>query len=244
MTAPVLEVCDVSLAFGGLLAVDEATFSVAAGEVLALVGPNGAGKTSMFNLIAGLYAPQRGEIRFDGRSLRGVPVHERLRLGMVRTFQNSRLLPDLSVRENVLLPLAGLCPLAEARRRARAALEEFGLTPKADVRPAELSTADRKVVEFCRALACEPRLLLLDEIFSGLTDEEIGHYLEFVVAANRRGVTVLLVEHLMQVVRRVAARVIVMNYGRLIAVGAPDVVLAKTEVVEAYLGRKLTGARH
>jgi ABC-type branched-subunit amino acid transport system ATPase component len=163
---------------------------------------------------------------------------------MARTFQNSRLLQELTVHENVLLPLATLFPLAEARRRASARLDDFGLAGKADLRPSELSTADRKVVELCRALAAEPRLLLLDEIFSGLAEEEIHRYLAILLAANRRGITLLLVEHLMRVVRQVAQRVLVMNYGRLIAGGQPDAVLADPTVVEAYLGKKLFDARH
>lgn len=241
--APILEVRDVSLAFGGLRAVDRVSFAIERGGIVALVGPNGAGKTSLFNLIAGLYVPDSGEIRFDGRSLRGVGVHQRVRLGMSRTFQNSRLVADLTVRENVLVPLATLFPFSDARRRADAAIADFGLGPKADMHPGELSTADRKVVELCRALAWEPVLLCLDEIFSGMTDEEIGHYLGFLLNATERGVTLFFVEHLMQVVRRVARHVLVMNFGQLIAKGDPEEVLTDPVVVEAYLGRNVLHAR-
>ncbi|MFH5923106.1 ABC transporter ATP-binding protein [Roseomonas xinghualingensis] len=238
-TAPLLRVEGLRRAFGGLVAVDGLSFTVHPGEIVGLLGPNGSGKTTALNLISGALAPDAGRVVLDGRDVTGLPAHRLTRLGIARTFQLVRVLPGLSLNENVVAGLAfGREPAwgAEARSRAATLLTRVGLGGR-DNQPASILTyGDQKRLELARALALSPRLLLLDEWLAGLNLTELRGGIDLIASLRDEGCTVLMVEHVMDAIRALANRCVVMNAGQHIAEGPPAEVLADHAVIQAYLG--------
>jgi len=233
----VLEVCDLSKAFGGLKAVDEASLEVRAGEIVGLIGPNGAGKTTLFAAIAGFHKPDSGKIAFEGHDITGLPPHKICAAGMVRTFQITQPFAKISVRENIMVgAYFRTADRAEAERQAETVAAQVGMKDQLDQLGADLTVAGRKRLELARALATGPHLLLLDEVMAGLNPTEIDDIVAIVHGIRASGVTILLIEHVMQAVISLAERVYVLNQGRMIAEGTPAEIAADAQVVEAYLG--------
>jgi len=245
---PLLECRGLSRRFGGLVAVDAVDLAVEPGEVRAVIGPNGAGKSTLFNVITGVLAASDGEIRFAGERITGLPVHRVIQKGVARTFQLTHLFPALTARENVRIaaqarhadrwrPLAGGALFAATGEAADAALALMRLSEVADVKAGLLSHGNQRLLEIAMALAQRPRLLLLDEPTQGLSVEETDQavrILRDMLAAG--GLTVILVEHDMEVVFRLADQITVLHRGRVIADGTPDAIKANAEVQSAYLG--------
>ncbi|OZI74879.1 ABC transporter ATP-binding protein [Bordetella genomosp. 12] len=241
-----------SRAFGGIQAVQDVTLSVAPGEIVSVIGPNGAGKSTLFNLLTGVTQPDAGRIDFAGQRIDRQPPQRRVRLGMARTFQNLQIFPELSVLENVLVGrhvrtrsgfVSGLLGLPLTRREREsdaslgmALLEELGLADQAGKLAASLSYGDAKLMEIARAMASEPRLLLLDEPMAGLPAEAVARVVAAIRALNTRGVAVLLVEHNVHVVMSLSEHILVLNNGRPISEGPPQRVRHDPAVIEAYLG--------
>jgi len=249
VTEPLLRVENVSKRFGGLLAVDNASLAVEAGRITALIGPNGAGKTTLFAMIAGFLRPSGGRIIYDGADIVGEPPHRLARRGIARTFQIVQPFAGLTVRENIAVG-AHLSRASRAAALAAASevADEIGLGPQLDRSSAALTVAGRKRLELARALAIGPRLLLLDEVLAGLNPSEIRDMLPVIRKIRDRGVTILMIEHVMQAVMSLAERVFVLSEGRVIAEGEPAAVAADPRVIEAYLGHgaasRLAGAAH
>jgi branched-chain amino acid transport system ATP-binding protein len=238
-----LSLRDVTRRFGGVTALHELSFDVARGEILGVIGPNGAGKTTLLNCVSGVHRLDSGEIRFDGRSLRGLAPHRVAGLGIGRTFQVVKPFASMTVRENAAV--GALFGSSSARPRTRQAfahademLELVGLAAKRLLPVASLTVPDRKRLEVARALCTRPRLLLLDEVMAGLNAVEVDAALEMVRAVHSRGVTIVLIEHVMRVIVGVCQRVIVLHLGRHLAEGRPEEVLTDERVIEAYLGEK------
>ncbi|MDB5359899.1 MAG: transporter ATP-binding protein [Rhodospirillales bacterium] len=253
-----LQLSGVSKRFGGLKAVNEVSFSVEAGEIFSLIGPNGAGKTTLFNLISAIFKPSGGSIRFEGEDITGRPTYALARLGIARTFQNLAVFKHESVVNNLLVglhthlganPLSALAFWGPARReeiRARERVEEIieflEIEDIRDLPVGTLSYGLQKRVELGRALAIDPKLLLLDEMVSGMNQEEREDIARFILDLKEQlGVTIMMVEHDMGIVMDISDRVCVMNHGLKIAEGAPAVVAADPAVIEAYLGTRREG---
>ncbi len=225
--------------FGGLRAVDEVSFSMDRGEIVGLLGPNGSGKTTLINLVSGALPATSGEVRLDGQRLTGLPRDRIARAGVARTFQLVRILPSLSLMENVMITAVfgrhahwG----AEARQVAEGALEMVGLADKADAVAGELTYIDQKRLELARALAAEPEILLLDEWLAGLNPTELAEGVALIRRLHEGGLTILMVEHIIDAVRALCPRVVVMNSGELIADESTEAALSDPAVVSAYLG--------
>ncbi|MCM8745265.1 branched-chain amino acid ABC transporter ATP-binding protein/permease [Thermomicrobium sp. CFH 73360] len=234
-----LEVQGLRKAFGGIVAVDDLSFTIREGEVFGIIGPNGSGKTTVLNLISGVYEPDRGKILFLGRSLAHKAPEEIARAGIARTFQLVRIYPALTCLDHVVpAALFGghVRSLGEARVYARELLEELGMGQFIHVPAGQLNFIDQKRLELARALALRPKLLLLDEWLAGLNPSEMLIGMELIESLRGRGTTIVLIEHLMQAVRRLCDRCIVMSFGQKIAEGTPEEVLAHPEVVRVYLG--------
>ena len=230
-----LEVRDVTLRFGGIVALDGVSFDVEEGQISGLIGPNGAGKTTAFNVITRLYRPDSGDVRFDGVSLLKQPAFKIVRTGVARTFQNIQLFRTMSVLENVLVGAHGRGRNA-GTAEALEVLDVVGLRDRAYFPAAALPYGIQKRVELARALATKPRVLLLDEWLSGLSPGELDGGMSVVWSLAAQGIAVILVEHVMTAVRALCSRVVVMNAGVKIAEGPPGEVLRDAEVIRAYLG--------
>jgi branched-chain amino acid transport system ATP-binding protein len=229
-----LEIRNVTVRFGGHVALDDVSLSAAPGEVTGLIGPNGAGKTTLFNVVTGLLAPQRGSVRLDGEDVTRLAPYRRARRGLARTFQRLELFGLLTVRENVELAVS-----VRGRRPGPGtgeALDLVGLSDMADVRADELPTGKARLVELARALATGPRALLLDEPASGQDESETEAFRRVLLAVAAAGIAVVLVEHDVQLVMRTCARVHVLDFGQVLAVGTPSEIQANRAVLDAYLG--------
>ena len=238
MTEPLLRVENVSRRFGGLLAVDQASLTAEAGQITALIGPNGAGKTTLFSIVTGFQPPSHGRIVFDGADITGVPPHRLARRGIARTFQIVQPFAGLTVRENIAVGAHLSRPArADALMAAGDVARAVGLDTSLDRPASSLTVAGRKRLELARALAIEPRLLLLDEVLAGLNPSEIRDMVPVILAIRDRGITIVMIEHVMQAVMSLAGHVFVLSEGRIIAEGSPQTIAGDPRVVEAYLGK-------
>ena len=254
MSKNILETQGIGIQFGGLKAVNNVNFTAGEGEITALIGPNGAGKTTLFNLIAGFYAPTAGKVFFKGEDITSLKPYQRTRIGLARTFQNINLFADMSVMDNALVgqhcrmtydPISAMLSLPNKHKQEKASRKEvmemldfMGLSDVAEEKAGSLSYGKQKNLEIARAMATKPELLLLDEPASGLNTQELDQLSQRVLAMRDRGITVVLIEHKMDVVMTISHKVMVLNFGETIAVGPPEAVSADPHVIEAYLGKE------
>ena len=225
--------------FGGLTAVREVSLEVREGDLLGIIGPNGAGKTTLFHMISGYYRPDEGRILYEGRDVTGLPPHAICRLGLTRTFQIVKPFGNLSVRDNVMIgALTRLRHVREARREAERVIEICGLSAHAEARAKELPIGLRKRLEVARALATKPRLLLLDEVMAGLNATELAGIIELIRRLHADGLSLIIIEHIMAAMMRLAQRIAVLHHGEKIAEGTPAEITRDRRVIDAYLGEE------
>ncbi len=242
----ILQVENVSRHFGGLVAVSDVTFDVPEGQILGLIGPNGAGKTTLFNVINGVYPATEGRYIFRGQDVTGLKTYQMAHLGLARTHQVVKPLNELTVRENAMV---GACFGHEGNNLARAAgiadevLEFVGLAERADQLAGSLNIAQKKRLELARALSARPYLLLLDEVLAGLNSSEITDMLDTIRKIRDRGITIIMIEHVMHAIMNVSEHILVLNFGKLIAEGTPEEIVNNEQVIEAYLGDPKLAAR-
>ena len=235
----ILQVSGVSKRFGGLQALSNVTFDLPEEQILGLIGPNGAGKTTLFNVINGVYSPEKGRVTFKDEDVTGKAPYDLARRGLARTHQIVRPLNDMSVRENVMV---GACfgrqnrPLGDAAAIAEEVLAFVGLSERADQLAGSLNVAQKKRLELARSLASRPFLMLLDEVLAGLNPSEITTMVETIEKIRQQGVTIIMIEHVMHAVMNVSDRIIVLDYGQQIAEGTPEEIANNERVIEAYLG--------
>jgi branched-chain amino acid transport system ATP-binding protein len=238
--------------FGGLAAVSNVSFNVEEGQIVSIIGPNGAGKTTLFNLITNVFPPTSGEIIFKGRNISGMQSHMISALGIARTFQNVGLFKEMTALENIMVGLHGIASYGfisavlklpwmkknenVIRERALIALEKIHLEDKTNMRAANLSYGDQKLLELARATVVDPTLLLLDEPGAGLNETEKENLIQLILEMNKQGITVFLVEHDMGIVMRISNKIVVLNFGEKIAEGKPEEISRNVEVIKAYLG--------
>ena len=236
---PFLEVREIGKSFGGLQAVKHLSFTVEPGEILGIIGPNGAGKTTAFNMIAGFFPPDTGEVRFRGEKIAGLRPWDISRRRIARTFQLSKPFGDLTVLENVMVgAFQRHANRPDAQRKAEEVLALVGMTDRAGTEAHNLTVVDRKRLELARCLATEPELLLLDEVVAGATPAEAGGMMELIRRIRDMGITILMVEHVMRVIMGLSHRVLVLHHGETIALGEPTTVSRDPVVLKAYLGER------
>ena len=250
----ILETRDIGIQFGGLKAVENVNFKAEEGEITALIGPNGAGKTTLFNLIAGFYQPTSGKVYFKGQDITSLKPYQRTRIGLARTFQNINLFKDMSVMDNALVgqhcrmtydPITAMLSLPAKRKQEKQSREDImkildfmGLANVANEKAGSLSYGMQKNLEIARAMATRPELLLLDEPASGLNTQELDQLSQRVLRMRDMGITVVLIEHKMDVVMNISHKIMVLNFGECIAFGTPEEISADQQVIEAYLGKE------
>lgn len=239
MSEPILRMDKVAKSFGGLRAVDGASFDINPGEIVGLIGPNGAGKTTVFNLISGYFAPSGGSIFFKGQKINGQRPYQMAKKGIGRTFQVVKPFPGLTVLENVVI--AALCKhhrRADAEKHAWQILEFTGLADRAEQSAASLTLPGRKRLEISKALALDPELLLLDEVVAGLNPTEADQTIHLILKIRDQGISILIVEHIMRVIMNISDNLVVLNFGSMIATGKPAEIVKNEQVIQAYLGKE------
>ena len=238
---PLLQVQNLSKQFGGFTALDKVEVAVGKGERFGLIGPNGSGKTTLINCISGALFNDGGSIRFEGEEISRLPAYQRTRRGIARSFQIPRPFASMSVLENLVVPLEyvvhrGSLHTADTRGEAMEILKGMGLADKADVRSSSLSQVELRKMELARAMAARPRLLISDEAMAGLSGNEISEVLELLFKLNATGITVIMIEHIMQAVMKFSQRVVCLDAGRIICEGTPETIVQNADVQKAYLG--------
>lgn len=231
-----LSVINCSKLFAGLKALDQVSLQVQAGEMFGLIGPNGAGKTTFFNLISGVYKPSGGVISFKDVQISGLSPTQVCRLGISRTFQVPKPFIELTVLQNVMVGTTMKRSISDGKKVAREVLEFVGLDTKADFQSGDLNIPDLKRLELAKALSTDPQVILLDEVMAGLRPTEIREALELLKGINSRGITLVVIEHIMEAVMSICHRIAVLNYGKKICEGTPQEVACNSEVIKAYLG--------
>ncbi|NLV21544.1 MAG: ABC transporter ATP-binding protein [Syntrophomonadaceae bacterium] len=237
MQETLLELKDLTISFGGLTAVNKLNTKLYNGEAVGLIGPNGAGKTTAFNLIVGVYKPTEGQVFFNGEDITGLEPYEVCRKGIGRTFQVVKPFGKMTVLQNIMVGAFVNTPKQkEAKRIATEIMEKVGLQNKKDDLAQNLTIPERKRLEVAKALATKPKLLLLDEVLAGLNPTEIEDAIVLIKSINQEGITVLMIEHVLQATMAICSRIIVLDYGKKIAEGTPEEVTSNSEVIKAYLG--------
>ncbi|MBU4226533.1 MAG: ABC transporter ATP-binding protein [Chloroflexi bacterium] len=238
MDQPILSISGVSKHFGGLRALDDISFNLPAGEIMGLMGPNGAGKTTLVNVICGFYKPDAGKIKFKGEDVTGSPPHKVCHLGIARTYQIPQPFGDLTAQQNVAVAamFGKRIGKATAEKEALEVLETTDLLGRKDMFAKDMSTVTLKRLEVARALAMDPTLLLVDEVAAGLNETELPRMMEILAAIRQKGVTIILIEHVMKIMRDAVDTILVLNEGTTIAFGKPDAVMKDEKVIQCYLG--------
>jgi len=234
-----LEVADVTKRFGGLVALNAISFSVEKGEIVGIIGPNGAGKTTLFGVISGFIPPSQGDVSYDGESIIGISPDRLVRRGLMRSFQIVQSFADMTALDVVTTAALTRRPMREAVDYAAEALVRVGLGGKERQMPLTLSLQDKKLLELAKCIATDPQCILLDEVMAGLTMSETAKPIAVIQELNRQGVTIVMVEHVMPVIMRLATRIVVINFGEKIAEEAPKQILKDQRVIDAYFGDHL-----
>jgi len=234
-----LEVADVTKRFGGLVALNAISFSVEKGEIVGIIGPNGAGKTTLFGVISGFIPPSQGDVSYDGESIIGISPDRLVRRGLMRSFQIVQSFADMTALDVVTTAALTRRPMREAVDYAAEALVRVGLGGKERQMPLTLSLQDKKLLELAKCIATDPQCILLDEVMAGLTMSETAKPIAVIQELNRQGVTIVMVEHVMPVIMRLATRIVVINFGEKIAEEAPQQILKDQRVIDAYFGDHL-----